>query len=75
MWVLSGHGLELGTFCGSHIVSVTWAPHVKPIWVDSMSPMRDVSGLTGHGHKQGKLYGPHIDSESWAPQVKPMWAG
>ena len=71
-WVLSGHGLELGTFCGSHMVSVPWAQHVKPTWADCMSPIRDVSGLSGHGHKQGKLQGPYIVSETcglakWAP--------
>ena len=57
-WVLSGNGLELGNFCGSHMVSVTWALHVKPMWADCMSPIRDVRGLSGHGYEQGKLYGP-----------------
>ena len=62
MLVLSGDGLELDKFCGSHISSVTWAPHVKPTWADCMNTIRDVSGLSGHGHKQVKLYGhgPHI---------------
>ena len=73
--VLSDHGLELGKFCRSNMVSVTWAPHVKPTWADCMSTIRDVSGLSGHGHKQGRMYGPHIVSETWAPHVKPMWTG
>ena len=67
--------LELGKFCGSHMVSVKWTPHVKPMWADCMSPIRDVSGLSRHGHKLGKMYGPHIISETWAPHVKPIWAG
>ena len=71
-WVLSGHALELGKFRGSHMASVTWAPHVKPIWEDCMSPIRDVGGLSRHGHKQDKLYGTHIVSDTLAPHVKLM---
>ena len=67
MWVLSGHGLELSKFCVSHMVSVSWAPHVKPTWAECMNPIRDVSGPSGHEHKQGSLYGPFIVSETWAP--------
>lgn len=48
-----GVGWNLVTISGTHVVSVTWGPNGKPMWVDSMGPVRDISGQSGNGVELG----------------------
>jgi len=62
------------TLSGTHTVSVTWAPHRKPIWAYCVGLIMDMSGLSGNGPEVEKLCGPHVGSVTWAQHGKPMWA-
>lgn len=42
------------TLCGTHLVSVTWAPNGEPMWADHVGPIGNISGLSGHGVELGK---------------------
>lgn len=50
-----GVGWNLVTISGTHVVSVTWGPNGKPMWVDSMGPVRDISGQSGNGVELGDI--------------------
>lgn len=41
---------------GTHVVSVTWGPNGKPMWVNSMGPIGDISGQNGNGVELGAIF-------------------
>ena len=81
---LTGHGWDWETLCGTHLILVTWVPHVKPMWADYIGPMRNIHGegeswleLGGHGpyteYKWAK-WALYENGKHWGPLFLIIWA-